>query len=49
MRCGSVLDLDTAITMQDTMKDMDEKFSRLLQDEKTQKILIRRMIELDIK
>jgi integrase len=49
MRCGSVLDLDTAITMQDTMKEMDEKFSRLLQDEEIQKLLIRRMIELDIK
>jgi integrase len=49
IRCGSVLDLETAVSLQDEIRDMDEKFSKLLQDEKVQRVLIARMIELDIK
>lgn len=49
MRCGSVLDLQTAVTVQDEIKDIDEKFSKLLQDEEIQKLLVKRMIELGIK
>ncbi len=48
-RCGSVLDLQTAVNLQDEIREMDEKFSRLLEDEKVQKLLIARMIELGIK
>ena len=49
MRCGSVLDLETAVTLQDEIKDVDEKLSKLLQDEEVQKLLVKRMIELGIK
>lgn len=49
MRCGSVLDLQTAVTIQDEIKGIDEKFSRLLQDEEIQKVLVKKMIELGIK
>jgi len=49
MRCGSVLDLETAVTMQDEIKGMDEKLSNLLRDEEVQKVLVKKMIELGIK
>jgi site-specific recombinase XerD len=48
-RCGAVLDLETAMVMQEEAKDMDDKFAQLLQDEETQKFLIKKMVELDIK
>ncbi len=48
-RCGGALDLQTAVTMQEEIKETDDKFSKLLQDEETQKFLIRKMIELGIK
>lgn len=46
--CGGILDIQTAVTMQEEIKKMDEKFSKLLQDEETQKFLIKKMIELGI-
>lgn len=48
-RCGGALDLQTAVTMQEEIKETDDKFSKLLQDEETQKFLIRKMIELGMK
>jgi len=48
-RCGAILDIQTAVGMQDEMKSLDEKFSILLQDEDVQKLLMRKMIELGIK
>ena len=48
-RCGGVLDIQTAVTMQEEIKEMDEKFSKLLQDEETQRFLIKKMVELGIK
>ncbi|MEW5760187.1 MAG: site-specific integrase [Candidatus Thermoplasmatota archaeon] len=48
-RCGSVLDLDTAMKMQDEIKDMDEKFSRLLQDKEIQELLLKKIVKLGIK
>ena len=49
MRCGSVLDLETAVALQDEIKSVDEKLSTLLQDEEVQKLLVKRMIELGIR
>jgi integrase len=49
MRCGSVLDFETAVTMQEEAKDTDEKLSRLLNDEDVQKLLVKKMIDLKIK
>ncbi|MHA2266013.1 MAG: tyrosine-type recombinase/integrase, partial [Candidatus Thorarchaeota archaeon] len=49
MRCGAILDVQTAVAMQDEMKSLDEKFSTLLKDEDVQKLLMKRMIELGIK
>ncbi len=48
-RCGGVLDIQTAVTMQEEIRMMDEKFSKLLQDEETQKFLVKKMVELGIK
>ncbi|MDI6917876.1 MAG: DUF3435 domain-containing protein, partial [Thermoplasmatales archaeon] len=47
-RCGVVLDLQTALTLQDEMKKMDEKFSKLLQNKGVQKFLIKKMLQLGI-
>jgi len=47
-RCGAVLDISTAVTMQDKVKELDEKFSRLLRDDKVQEFLVRRLVELGI-
>jgi integrase len=49
MRCGSVLDLETAVVLQDEIKNVDEKLSTLLQDEDVQKLLVKKMIQLGIK
>lgn len=48
-RCAAVLDVETALAMQDEMEKLDEKFSKLLEDKKVQNFLIKRMIELGIK
>lgn len=48
-RCGAVLDVQTAVAMQEEIKDLDEKFSRLLQDEEVQKLLKEKIVELGIK
>jgi len=48
IRCGAVLDVETALTLQDEMKKMDEKFSKLLQNRDVQKFLIKKMLQLGI-
>lgn len=48
-RCGAILDMQTAVAMQDEIEGLDEKFSTLLQDEEVQKLLMRKMIELGMK
>jgi integrase len=48
-RCGAVLDIDTAIKMQDEMKKIDDQFATLLQDKEVQQLLIRKMVEMGIK
>jgi len=48
MRCGAVLDIGTAVTMQERVKELDEKFSRLLSDRSVQEFLVRRLGELGI-
>lgn len=45
-RCGAVLDLETAVSYQDEIKKLDDQFSKVLSDEKVQKFLVKRMIEL---
>lgn len=45
-RCGAVLDVGTAIAMEEEMKSFDEKLATLLQDEKVRKFLARRIKEL---
>ncbi len=47
--CGAILDIQTAVVMQDEIEGPGEKFSTLLQDEDVQRLLMRRMIELGIK
>ncbi|MCK4444440.1 MAG: tyrosine-type recombinase/integrase, partial [Thermoplasmata archaeon] len=49
IRCGAVLDIRTAVALQDEMRTLDEKFSTLLQDEDVQKLLLRKMTELEIR
>jgi integrase/recombinase XerD len=49
MRCGAILDVQTAVAMQDEIKNLDEKFSILLQDGDVQKLLIKKMIEHGVK
>jgi len=49
MRCGSVLNLETAMNMQEDVKELDDKLSKLLKDDEVQKLLVKRMIELGIK
>ena len=48
-RCGAILDVQTAVAMQDEIEGLDDKFSTLLQDEDVQKLLMRKMVELGIK
>ncbi len=48
MRCGAVLDVETALTMQEKVKDLDEKFSKLLSDHSVQEFLIKKLGELGI-
>ena len=48
MRCGAVLDVGTAVTMQDRAKELDEKFSRLLGDRSVQEFLVKKLGELGI-
>jgi integrase len=48
-RCGAILDVQTAVAMQDEIEGLDERFSALLQDEDVQKLLMRKMVELGIK
>ncbi|OGS51269.1 MAG: hypothetical protein A3K65_06115 [Euryarchaeota archaeon RBG_16_68_12] len=47
-RCGAVLDVATAVAAQDRLRDLDEKFSRLLKDEKVQEFLVKRLGDLGI-
>lgn len=47
-RCGAVLDMRTAVVLQDEMRDLDGKFAALLQDKEVQKLLVKRMAELGI-
>lgn len=47
-RCGAVLDIQTAVAMQDEIHKLDDKFSKLLQDNKVQEFLVKRLIELGI-
>jgi len=49
IRCGAVLDVSTAVAMQDQLQDLDQKFSRLLRDEKVQEFLIKRLVDLGIR
>lgn len=49
MRCGAILDVQTAVAMQDEIKSLDEKFSTLLQEEDVQRLLLKKMMELGIK
>jgi integrase len=48
-RCGAILDVQTAVAMQDEIEDLDKRFSTLLQDDDVQKLLMRKMVELGIK
>jgi integrase len=48
-RCGAVLDIETAVTMQDEIKKLDEIFAELLQDPEVQSVLLKRMRELAVK
>jgi site-specific recombinase XerD len=48
-RCGAILDVRTAVAMQDEIESLDGKFSTLLQDDEVQKLLMKKMIELGIK
>lgn len=48
-RCGVILNVQTTVTLQDEMDDLDEKFSTVLQDEDVQKFLMKEMIELGFK
>lgn len=45
-RCGCVLDLETALTMQETVERMDEKFAKLLEDKGVQKFLLKKLAKL---
>lgn len=47
-RCGAVLDVDTAIELQDKMKELDDKFARVLQDKEVQQVIIKKIRELGI-
>ena len=47
-RCGAVLDVSTAVAVQDRMQDLDEKFSELLRDKKVQEFLVKRLVDLGI-
>ena len=42
-RCGAVLDLETAIAMEDKMKGLDEKLSSLLDDKEVKTLLIEKL------
>jgi site-specific recombinase XerD len=48
-RCGAILDVQTAVAMQDEIESLDGKFSTLLQDDEVQKLLMKKMIELGIR
>ena len=47
-RCGAVLDVSTAVAVQDRVRDLDEKFSQLLRDKKVQEFLVKRLVDLGI-
>ena len=47
--CGAILDVQTAVAIQNETEGLDKKFSTLLQDEVVQRLLMRKMIELGIK
>jgi integrase len=49
IRCGAVLDIDTAIQMQDEIKKIDDKFSKLLEDEEVKELLMKKIIEMESK
>lgn len=49
IRCGAVLDVHTAMALQDEIESLDEKFSTLLQDDDVQKLLLKKMMELGIR
>jgi len=48
MRCGAVLDIETAVGMQEKVKELDEKFSRLLSNRSVQEFLVKKLGELGI-
>ncbi len=48
-RCGAILDIQTAVRIQNEIESLDRKFSTLLQDEDVQKLLMKKMIEHGIK
>lgn len=48
-RCGAVLDVETAIRMQDEMKEIDDKFSKVLEDKEVQRLLARKIKQLGLK
>ncbi len=48
-RCGAILDVQTAVAVQDEMESLDGKLSTILQDEDVQRLLVKKMIELGIK
>lgn len=41
-RCGAILDVQTAVAVQDEIEGLDDKFSTLLQDEEVQKLLMKK-------
>lgn len=45
-RCGAVLDVETALALEEEMSKMDEELARLLQDGEVQDFLIKRMKEI---
>jgi hypothetical protein len=42
-KCGAVLNVETAIELQDRTRDVDEKLASLLEDREIRELLIRKM------
>jgi integrase len=47
-KCGAVLDIQTALDLEEEMEEIDNQLTDLLQDEKVQDFLIKRMKEIGI-
>jgi integrase len=49
IRCGAVLDMDTAIKMQDEIKKIDDKFSEVLDDPEVREVILKKIIAMESK